>query len=119
MALNFARIRERGEEIAVRKSFGASSVILRGQFVFENVMLTLAGGAIGIVLSFLAVALLGSSISIPVNGWNNVPISFSFDLRVFMAALFSCLLFGIFSGVLPAFRMSRMKPVKYLKGGEI
>ncbi len=46
MALNFARIHERGEEIAVRKSFGAPSSVLRGQFLFENILMTLTGGVI-------------------------------------------------------------------------
>ena len=119
MALNFARIRERGEEIAVRKSFGASSAVLKGQFIFENLVLTIAGGLIGILLSFLVVALLGNTLNIPVKAGTTVPMSFSFDFLVFGIALGVCLLFGMLSGVLPAIRMSRMKPVKYLKGGEI
>lgn len=119
MALNYARIRERGEEIAVRKSFGASSAILRGQFIFENVLLTLLGGVIGILLSFLIIGLLGNTLTIPVKAGITVPMSFSFDLTVFGIALGVCLLFGMLSGVLPAIRMSRMKPVKYLKGGEL
>ncbi len=56
MALNFARIHERGEEIAVRKSFGAPIRILRGQFLFENMLMTIVGGIIGIILSYLVVA---------------------------------------------------------------
>jgi len=118
MALNFARIRERGEEIAVRKSFGANSGNLRGQFIYENLMLTLAGGIIGIILSFVMITLLGSSLSVPVSDFNNVQVSFSFDLKIFGIALLSCLIFGLLSGVLPAIRMSKMKPVIYLKGGE-
>ncbi|MFA6482919.1 MAG: FtsX-like permease family protein [Bacteroidales bacterium] len=119
MALNFARIRERGEEIAVRKSFGASSAVLKGQFIFENLVLTIAGGMIGILLSFLVVALLDNTLNIPVKAGTTVPMSFSFDFLVFGIALGVCLLFGLLSGVLPAIRMSRMKPVKYLKGGEL
>jgi len=118
MALNFARIRERGEEIAVRKSFGANSGSLRGQFIFENLMLTLIGGVIGIILSFVMITLLGSSLSVPISGFDSVPVGFSFDLKIFGVALISCLIFGLFSGVLPAIRMSKMKPVIYLKGGE-
>ena len=64
MALNFARIHERGEEIAVRKSFGAASRVLRGQFLFENILMTLAGGLIGIILSYIVVALLGNSLTL-------------------------------------------------------
>ncbi|HBB92659.1 MAG: hypothetical protein A2X22_07885 [Bacteroidetes bacterium GWF2_49_14] len=119
MALNFARIRERGEEIAIRKSFGASSATLRSQFIFENILLTLIGGLLGVLLSFLVVALLGNTLSIPVKAGTTVPMSFSFDFLVFGIALGVCLLFGLLSGVLPAIRMARMKPVKYLKGGEI
>ena len=93
--------------------------MLKGQFIFENLLLTLTGGAIGILLSFFVVALLGNTLSIPVKAGTTVPMSFSFDYQVFGIALGVCLLFGMLSGVLPAIRMSRMKPVKYLKGGEI
>ena len=46
--LNVSRIMERASEIGVRKSFGASSRVLVGQFLVENVALTLIGGAIGL-----------------------------------------------------------------------
>ncbi len=119
MALNFARIHERGEEIAVRKSFGAASSVLRGQFLFENILMTLAGGVIGIVLSFLVVALLGNSLSLRINFLNNVPLTFSFNYLVFLTTLIACIIFGLLSGYLPAIRLSRMKPAVYLKGGEL
>lgn len=119
MALNFARIHERGEEIAVRKSFGAASKVLRRQFLFENILMTLGGGILGIILSYLIVALLGNSLTIRIDFLNNVPLSFSFNYTVFAAALISCLLFGLLSGYLPAVRLSRMKPAVYLKGGEV
>jgi len=119
MALNFARINERGEEIAVRKSFGAASKVLRGQFLFENILMTLAGGLIGIILSYLVVALLGNSLTLRVNFFSNVPLTFSFNYIVFTAALFACLIFGLMSGFLPAVRLSRMRPAVYLKGGEL
>jgi putative ABC transport system permease protein len=119
MALNFARIHERGEEIAVRKSFGAASKVLRGQFLFENILMTLTGGLIGIILSYLVVALLGNSLSLRMNFFNNVPLTFSFNYLVFLTALISCLIFGLLSGYLPAIRLSKMKPAVYLKGGEL
>jgi putative ABC transport system permease protein len=119
MALNFARIHERGEEIAVRKSFGAASKVLRGQFLFENILMTLTGGLIGIVLSYIVVGLLGNSLTLSVDFMNNVPLSFSFNFIVFAGALAACLIFGLLSGFLPAVRLSRMKPAVYLKGGEL
>jgi putative ABC transport system permease protein len=119
MALNFARIHERGEEIAIRKSFGAASSILRSQFLFENILMTLTGGIIGIILAYLVVGLLGSSLTISINYFNNVPLTFSFNYMVFAATLLACLIFGLLSGYLPAVRLSRMKPAVYLKGGEL
>jgi putative ABC transport system permease protein len=119
MALNFARIHERGEEIAIRKSFGAASSALRSQFLFENILMTLTGGLIGIILAYLVVGLLGSSLTISINYFNNVPLTFSFNYMVFAATLLACLIFGLLSGYLPAIRLSRMKPVVYLKGGEL
>ncbi len=119
MALNFARIHERGEEIAVRKSFGAASKVLRGQFLFENILMTLTGGLIGIILSYIVVGLLGNSLTLSLDFMNNVPLSFSFNFIVFAGALVACLIFGLLSGFLPAVRLSRMKPAVYLKGGEL
>jgi putative ABC transport system permease protein len=119
MALNFARIHERGEEIAVRKSFGAASKVLRGQFLFENILMTLAGGLIGIILSYIVVGLLGNSLTLSIDFMNNVPLSFSFNFIVFAGALIACLIFGLLSGFLPAVRLSKMKPAVYLKGGEL
>jgi putative ABC transport system permease protein len=119
MALNFARIHERGEEIAVRKSFGAASRVLRGQFLFENILMTLTGGVIGIILSYIVVALLGNYLTLRINFMNNVPLTFSFNYVVFAAALTACLLFGLMSGYLPAIRLSRMKPAVCLKGGDL
>ncbi len=119
MALNFARIHERGEEIAVRKSFGASSKVLQGQFLFENILMTLAGGLIGIILSYIVVGLLGNSLTLSIDFMNSVPLSFSFNFIVFAGALITCLIFGLLSGFLPAVRLSRMKPAVYLKGGEL
>ncbi len=49
--LNTSRIMERASEIGVRKAFGASSRTLVGQFVVENLVLTLVGAAIGFVLA--------------------------------------------------------------------
>jgi putative ABC transport system permease protein len=119
MALNFARIHERGEEIAVRKSFGAAGGVLRGQFLFENILMTLTGGIIGILFSYIMVALLGNSISLRLSFFSTVPLTYSFNIIVFVIALISCLLFGLLSGYLPAVRLSHMKPAVYLKGGEL
>ena len=119
MALNFSRMRERSEEIGVRKTFGATASIIRKQFIFENIMLTLVGGLLGILLSYLVVMIFRSSIRIPVNFFTSVEITYSFNIMIFLFALASCLIFAMLSGVLPAIKMSKMKPVQVLRGGEL
>ena len=50
--INISRIMERASEIGVRKAFGAPARTLVGQFIVENIILTLVGGLVGFVLSF-------------------------------------------------------------------
>jgi len=56
---------ERASEIGVRKSFGASSWVLVGQFVVENVCLTLVGGMIGFALSSVVLYAISAAEVIP------------------------------------------------------
>lgn len=107
--LNVSRILERSSEIGVRKAFGAPASTLVGQFVAENVLLTLIGGFLGLLLSIVVLRVLNESGLIPYS-------QFALNLRVFGYALLLSVLFGCLSGVYPAWRMSRLHPVDALKG---
>jgi putative ABC transport system permease protein len=106
--INITRIMERSSEIGVRKAFGASSNTLVYQFIVENIILTLLGGAIGVVLSFIAIGALNSAHLIP-----NLVLSINFT--VLFIGLLICFLFGLLSGVYPAWRMSKLNVVTALK----
>lgn len=108
--LNLSRILERASEVGVRKAFGASSRTLIGQFVVENVVLTFVGGAAGLVLSGLALAVLNRSGVVPYA-------QFALNLRIFAYAVLLALFFGVLSGVYPAWRMSRLHPAEAIRGG--
>jgi putative ABC transport system permease protein len=106
--INITRIMERSSEIGVRKAFGASSRTLVYQFIVENLILTLLGGLIGVVLSLLIIRL--------VNGINPIAnLTLSLNFTVLLIALLTCLVFGLLSGVYPAWRMSRLNVVTALK----
>jgi putative ABC transport system permease protein len=107
--LNVSRIMERASEIGVRKSFGASSVVLVGQFLVENIALTLIGGAIGLLAAVWLLWVVNTSGLI-------LYADLRLNYRVFLAGLGFALFFGAASGVYPAWRMSRLNPVEALKG---
>lgn len=106
--INISRIMERSSEIGVRKAFGASGATLVGQFVVENIILTFLGSLIGIALSAIILQVMNSSgmianMHLAING------------TVLLYALLACLIFGLLSGVYPAWRMSRLQVVQALK----
>jgi putative ABC transport system permease protein len=112
ISINLSRIMERASEIGVRKAFGASSRSLIGQFILENVVLTVIGGAIGFVLSILALQALTRLELLPFA-------IFDINLRIFGYCMLLAAVFGAISGAYPAWRMSRMHPVNALRGGAL
>ena len=107
--LNVSRIMERASEIGVRKAFGASTGTLVTQFMVENVMLTLLGGVIGFVLSAVVLKAITAAELIE-------HARLAINARVFLYGLGLSLVFGLLSGVYPAWRMARLNPVAALKG---
>jgi len=106
--INISRIMERSSEIGVRKAFGASGMTLVGQFIVENIILTFLGCVIGIVLSFIILQVINNSELI-----GNMHLTI--NLTVLFFSLLACLIFGLLSGVYPAWRMSRLQVVAALK----
>ena len=110
--LNISRIMERSSEIGVRKAFGANEGNILFQFVFENVILTLIGGAIGFVLALLLINTINGS-----NFLNGTMLTFNYT--VFIYSLLICLGFGILSGFIPAYKMSRVHIVNAIKNNQL
>jgi putative ABC transport system permease protein len=108
--INISRMLERSSEIGVRRAFGASSRTLIGQFVVENVLLTLVGGALGFAGSWMMLKAISESGLIPYS-------DFHINFRVFLYGLALTIFLGLFSGVYPAWKMSRLNPISALKGG--
>ena len=106
--LNVGRSMERASEIGVRKAFGAPVRVLLGQFVIENVFITVLGGLIALGLSVLILSLINQS------GWI-LHSDLTINLSVLAISVLLCLLFGILSGVIPAWRMAKLPIADALK----
>ena len=105
MAIMTISVTERTREIGLRKALGARRKDVLLQFLAEAVALTSLGGVLGIVL--------GSTIGITVSLATGFPVSlpwWSFAIGLgFSAAV------GIFFGMVPAVRASRLDPIEALR----
>ena len=105
-----SRALERASEIGVRRAFGASGRDLLLQFLFENVVISVVGGGLALVVAAGVLAAL--------NGADLIPYAhFALNLRIAAWGFAFALIFGVISGVWPAWRLSRLKPIQALGGG--
>jgi putative ABC transport system permease protein len=105
VAIMMISVTERTREIGVRKALGARRSEILVQFLLEAAFLTLAGGVLGI--------LLGTAVGVAVHFVSGFPVSlpwWSFALGLGFSASV-----GIFFGMFPAFRASRMDPIEALR----
>jgi putative ABC transport system permease protein len=117
--MTLSRMRKRMAEIGVRKAFGATQKELMQQIMYENFILTLMGGVVGLALSYIAVVLLKSWLVMPQISLDSAGQSFLhsdmlFQPAVFLYALVFCLLLNTLSAGIPAWRASKANIVNAL-----
>ena len=110
--LNVTRIIERSSEIGVRKAFGAKATDLLGQFLFENLIITFIGGLLGGLFAFLVLQWVNRS-----GIFGNV--QFNFNFSVLLLSVGITFIFGVLSGLLPAWRVSGTQVAQALKSGNL
>jgi predicted permease len=112
-SLLLARATSRAREMALRVAIGASRWQIVRQLVVESVLLSLIGGAVGLVLAtWLAATLSHVQPPMPIS----VAFDFSPDLRVFLFTFLLALTTGVVFGLAPALKASRPNLVPALKG---
>ena len=108
--VNISRIMERASEIGIRKAFGASANTLTLQFIIENIILTIIGGTLALLLSGLIIAFLNRT------GVGSIPyLNLAINWKVAVVAFILSLIFGLLSGVYPAWRMAKLSVVEALR----
>jgi len=111
--LLLSRAAARNREIAVRSALGAARGRLVRQLLTESLMLAIAGGALGLVLSIFGVRWLGSIIPTDVPGVDRLGL----DPRILAYGFFVILAAGVIAGVAPALQVTRGSLTEPLKDG--
>lgn len=105
MNIMLVSVTERTREIGLRKALGARAQDILSQFLSESVVISVVGGAMGILLGWFITVLLSTTI-----GWaTSISLSSVLLSFVFSAAI------GIIFGVYPAQKASNLNPIDALR----
>ena len=102
----FVSVRERTNQIGLKKAVGAKKRVILAEFLLESAFLCIIGGMIGLTLVFLLSQLLTVALKFPVFiSTNNMAL-----------AIIICIIVGVLAGFIPARQAARMDPVVAIRG---
>jgi putative ABC transport system permease protein len=104
MNIMFISVTERTREIGIRKAIGAKRRVILLQFLFEASAICLTGGLLGLIVSFGVTSVINKFV---------LPAAVSMPIAII--ALLISILVGVLSGIIPAFRASRLNPIEALR----
>ena len=111
--LSLARVAGRAREFAIRTALGAGRGQLIRRALAESMLLSLAGGALGVALAWGGIGMLIAGAPVDLPRLTEVTL----DARVLAFAVLLSVATGVLFGILPALRMAAAQPQEALKSG--
>jgi putative ABC transport system permease protein len=110
MNIMLVTVSERTREIGLRKAIGATRKNIRNQFLFESIILTLAGGVVGIIFGILVSYLIAIGARLAGYDWAFIVSPFAIILAVVVSVIT-----GVIFGLYPALKAARLDPIEALR----
>jgi putative ABC transport system permease protein len=105
MNIMLVSVTERTREIGTRKAMGATSSVIRQQFLFEAIVIGQLGGLLGIILGII----IGNLVSLGTGG------AFIIPWVWIISGVILCFIVGLISGLAPAIKAAKLDPIIALR----
>jgi putative ABC transport system permease protein len=105
MNIMLVSVVERTREIGISKALGARASVIRQQFLLESIIISLIGGALGILVSLV----IGVSLS------SYFKVAFVIPWAWILLGVTICTIVGVVSGIYPALKAARQDPIVALR----
>ncbi len=114
MITMYGAVASRQREIGTLRALGFSRRSVLSSFLIEAILLSVAGGAVGLAASMLMGFVHFSMVNM--SSWSEVVFSFDPTPRVLTTALVFASAMGLVGGLLPAVRAARTSPLQAIRG---
>ena len=104
MNIMYVSVMERNKEIGIRRALGAKPKAILFQFLIESVFITSIGGVLGVIVGY----------AVTIYSKNIMPFKPIPSFNSFIYAVVTIILTGIIFGLVPAYKASKVDPIKII-----